>query len=288
MDSSPSPADWTASALFSPSKARAQQAQAKDWAYVDAWLVRKYGKRLPVFERNEQTLQALLTLVTLNENADEQRSLVEKVEKSVLQTSFKRDQGDEHIHKSLLASLSGDGENSLNALAEANVLLGTSGVTRAAEELCHLATEHFELNEQVMRADAQQGSLTRNEARLKSLLHELREDTFKVPSELPDQTVDWMRTTKHMKAKVAEYDERLGMLRSTSVQSPSIEDVGRQMSDFADQRAQMDAINAELSAFDSLPSNPKVARAKLESARNELRSLTTTRDKLFEGLVGNR
>lgn len=79
---------WTASALFSPSKARQQQAQAKDWSFVDAWLQRRYGtKSVPAFERNEDTLQALLALATLNESADEQRNLVHRIHKAALKDS---------------------------------------------------------------------------------------------------------------------------------------------------------------------------------------------------------
>lgn len=72
-------------ALFSPSKARQQQAQAKDWVFVESWLSRKYyPKPVPTFERNEETLQALMTLVAFNERADEERELLEKVERQAL------------------------------------------------------------------------------------------------------------------------------------------------------------------------------------------------------------
>ena len=80
-----SDADWAASALFSPSKARIAQAQARDWGFVDSWLAKRYsGKRVPAFEKSEDTLEALLTLATLNESADEQRQAVDRVEQSAL------------------------------------------------------------------------------------------------------------------------------------------------------------------------------------------------------------
>lgn len=74
-----------ASALFSPSKARQQQAQAKDWGYVTTWLRKKYfPKPIPNFERNEETLQALLNLAAFNERADEEQELIERVEREAL------------------------------------------------------------------------------------------------------------------------------------------------------------------------------------------------------------
>ena len=66
----------SAGALFSPSKARQQRALAQDWAHVDAWLSARYGGRIPSFERNEDTLKELLTLVAANEKADEEEEPV--------------------------------------------------------------------------------------------------------------------------------------------------------------------------------------------------------------------
>lgn len=42
-DTMDSDADWAASALFSPSKARIAQAQARDWGFVDSWLAKRYS-----------------------------------------------------------------------------------------------------------------------------------------------------------------------------------------------------------------------------------------------------
>ena len=70
---------------FSPSKARAQRAQAAEWAQVDSWLSSKYqGRSVPSFERNEDTLKALLALVSANEKADEEREALWMVEKKAL------------------------------------------------------------------------------------------------------------------------------------------------------------------------------------------------------------
>jgi len=82
MDSAP---DVLPSAFFSPSKAKQQRAQAQDWQHVDAWLASKYqGRSVPLFERNEETLKALLALVAVNEKADEERDLLWNVQKESL------------------------------------------------------------------------------------------------------------------------------------------------------------------------------------------------------------
>ena len=71
-------------ALFSPSKARQQRAQANDWQHVETWLSALYPNRpLPTFERNEDTLKALLALAAANECADEEASLMRALEEEV-------------------------------------------------------------------------------------------------------------------------------------------------------------------------------------------------------------
>lgn len=80
MDTTLTPSD-----LFSPSKARQHRAQAHEWAAVDSWLSAKYsGRSVPTFERNDNTLKALLALSSVNERADEEIALIEKLENSVL------------------------------------------------------------------------------------------------------------------------------------------------------------------------------------------------------------
>ncbi|KAI1117792.1 hypothetical protein F5Y14DRAFT_323654 [Nemania sp. NC0429] len=103
-------------AIFSPSAARAAASTAKDWAYVDAWLRRQFAALRqgqvqqghgqdgspatapqnqsniskptttspPPFERNPETLEALLSLIAANEEADEDRDRLARLESAAL------------------------------------------------------------------------------------------------------------------------------------------------------------------------------------------------------------
>ncbi|KAI1362386.1 hypothetical protein F5Y08DRAFT_312305 [Xylaria arbuscula] len=74
-------------AIFSPSIARAAASTAKDWAYVDAWLRRQWthiGNKPPSFERNSETLEVLLSLIAANEEADEERDRLVRLEAAAL------------------------------------------------------------------------------------------------------------------------------------------------------------------------------------------------------------
>ena len=75
----------TPSDLFSPSKARQQRAQAQDWAHIDSWLSYKYaGRTVPTFERNDETLKVLRELSMANERADDERTVMERLEREAL------------------------------------------------------------------------------------------------------------------------------------------------------------------------------------------------------------
>ncbi|KAK5716561.1 hypothetical protein LTR15_009452 [Elasticomyces elasticus] len=282
-----SPGDWTASALFSPSKARAQQAQARDWASVDNWLSKQYGKRIPAFERNEETLQALLTLATLNEDADEHRGLVWKVQKAALSAQAARpNDGDEH-YRNLLEAMSSEDRENLDAVAGTAAVLDVDSTAAMYSRLCELTAESFEISQQIDSAASQHAAIAGEQARLEQLLRELNAPHFQAPDDVLEQTTEWVRNTKHFKAKLAEYDERLSVLRSVPSPSPTVEDFERQTSDLETLRGRLRTLETELSEFGNLPPDPKVARFKLEGARKDLRDLVGRRDRLFEDLAEN-
>ncbi|EJT75283.1 hypothetical protein GGTG_05220 [Gaeumannomyces tritici R3-111a-1] len=127
-------------AIFSPSVARAAASAAKDWSYVDAWLASRFRGRPapPRFERNADTLRALLALAALNESADEQRDLLAAVEADALaeleaaatgHDGGERDPPDaatdlasvrRDLLSALAAGLTRDGRASLDAMAAAS------------------------------------------------------------------------------------------------------------------------------------------------------------------------
>jgi HAUS augmin-like complex subunit 1 len=285
-----SEADWAANALFSPSKARIVQAQARDWGFVDTWLSKRYGgKRLPNFERNEETLEALLTLATLNEGADEQRSIVDRVEQSALSGFEAQRSGiSEDVYQAVVRNMDQRGNESLETLAKTAIVLNApsrTSITDLATSSIDLQNERFDLSQQQARLETQKEALQREANRLKALLREIKDDAFRPAPDLVEQTVEWTRGSKHLRAKVGEYDDRLSALRSTGPPPVTIEQVAQQSEQFQAQRLQLLGLEAELKAYQSLPTNAREAKAILEQSRDELRKLSQRRDRLFEELV---
>ncbi|KAL2024784.1 hypothetical protein VTK56DRAFT_5605 [Thermocarpiscus australiensis] len=165
-------------AIFSPSVARAAASAAKDWSYVDAWLHRKFpGRGPPPFERNADTLRALLALASANEAADEERALVARLEAETLAQlqaherappqQHQNDDSDEHavndntaldsarqaILTSLESALTREGQTALDATASLAVELGIALPTPAAlgAELLSLSSRTAALEQAIAR-----------------------------------------------------------------------------------------------------------------------------------------
>jgi HAUS augmin-like complex subunit 1 len=121
------PTPLSPGSTFSPSKARQQVAQARDWNDVDSWLTAKFGRRsAPAFERNPETLKILLSLAACNEAADEETELLSRLETQAI-TSLQAEHDKEREHDLLAAleeSLTAEGREALGVLSEASVALG--------------------------------------------------------------------------------------------------------------------------------------------------------------------
>lgn len=252
---------------------------------VEGWLSKKYGLRMPAFERNEDTLQALLKLANLNEDADEQRVQVEKIQKAALQTLSKKQDGiaGEVVHSVLVESAN---DSSLDILAELVVALdcSTTNTSVMARDLVELTSTKFEMEQQVQRTEAQLAALHNEQIRVTRLIEQLKSDDFQAPADTLENTAEWARMAKQLKAKVSEYEERLSASRPVS-QSTEFENVRRRLEDVDQQRQLLAGLEAEVKAFQDLPSSTTDAKRTIEGARERLRKLTEQRDRLFESLV---
>jgi HAUS augmin-like complex subunit 1 len=168
-------------AIFSPSVARQAASTAQDWNYIDSWLSSRFkasgrGPSAPAFERNADTLKALLALANLNESADEERELLARAEGDALrqvrearearerERREKSEGGDEDIPPSLEswkediltsleAGLPKEGQTALTALASSAVELGIAEPTpeTIAVGIARLQTQIFDLDQHLSR-----------------------------------------------------------------------------------------------------------------------------------------
>ncbi|OCK86203.1 hypothetical protein K432DRAFT_341819 [Lepidopterella palustris CBS 459.81] len=298
MDTSLTPTD-----LFSPSKARQQRAQAQDWAQIESWLRYKYaGRSIPTFERNEETLKALRALALANERADEERSLIERVEQDALKELQETDinPADAKILNTITSNLTPEGQRSLDALASTAIALETPNTD--PETLAHTLIQHTTtastLSNQLNHLQTLQSYLNTQLSSLRSDLQSLQSPAFTTPSSLPRQTTDWSRQTRLLRSKMREYEDKLATLPpptpSSSITSIKPSDLAsaaglaslvEKERELVVLRERVEKLEEEVAQFRHLPTDKEAARKEVRKREVELDGLRRARDGLFEGLM---
>lgn len=296
--------------LFSPSKARQQRAQAADWAQIESWLSCKFpGRPIPPFERNDDTLATLRALALANERADEDRLLQDRLERDASRECEERLAGQNEEDKKMLdtmtAYLSPAGLSSLHALAATAV--GIEAVDARAETLAHVIMAHTRtvqnLGNQIAHIESLTAYLDAQHAQLRSQLSALQHDTaFQTPPNLPRQTSEMVRQTKHLRTKIREYEDRIaglqyGQGRARSMSSSAARGAAeasnaRALEEMLEQQMELDRVRervagleARVEEFAGLPADREGARKEVGKLEVELDGWRRKRDALFGGLV---
>lgn len=283
-------------AIFSPSVARLAASTARDWSHVDAWLTTKYKDRpVPPFERNQDTLNALLALAALNESSDDNRDLVARVEGSALRdirrdkerltslASFKHD-----FLTALEQTLTREGSASLDAMAEAALQLGMAfpEPSQLSQAMLRLQTTVFDLDQAFARVQTLQRHIDAESAKLESLLSEVRGDEYRPPADLARQNLDMHRRVKALDKKLPEMKDKVSSLaRAVGLPNPTIQQVSQEEEKYLRLLDVKIGLDQQLIEFEGLPPDIAMARQQLEALTRELRNITDRRDAVFEGLV---
>lgn len=291
--------DLLPSALFSPSKAAQQRAQAQDWHHVDTWLSSKYqGRTVPTFERNEETLKTLIALVAANEKADEERDLVWSIQKEAL-GELKSQQYSIHesphstsaIVNGLTKALPTEGSDNLDAMAS---LAGVIDAPNAQPEtmamtFISLTQTSQSLTEHLLRLTHLQRRLENEVISLRSQMQRMKDPAMQPPIALARQTVDWNRNTKVLKAKLGEYNDRLAALAADTAlergNGELVEKIAKREKNIEELRVNVESLEKQVDAFRGLPNDRDGARKEVERAVEELAALQSKRDGIFEGWV---
>ncbi|EEP80611.1 predicted protein [Uncinocarpus reesii 1704] len=283
-------------AILSPSKARQAASQAKDWAYVTNWLNRKYSpNRVPNFERNDDTLKALLNIAAANDTADEEEALIHRAREEtigLLKATEAERSPDPTL--ALLEDIEDELDDKSNKLlqdmAETAVLLGipTGDLANLDRSILNLTREEFNATEQLQKLETLQLYLKREIATLHEQLEELKDDRkYETPPDLPAKTSEWVRNKKTVDAKAKEYQSRImAWAKLPEIGKPRIEDLMIEEEGVVRIREKVKSLENTVSTFHGLPSNIVDAKSEYQKLENELHALIRQRDQLFEGLVG--
>ncbi|KAK8120053.1 hypothetical protein PG999_004173 [Apiospora kogelbergensis] len=295
-------------AIFSPSVARAAASTAKDWSYVDNWLkTRCAGVRtVPKFERNPDTLRALLALASHNEAVDEERHQLAQLEKAALdevkaadaakdaarqaqqQGTVKGELVADDILDAIEENLTREGRTALDAMARMAVELGMAFPTSETlgARYVELQAKVFELEQTLDRVALLQKYLDRESRTMDGFIQDARGPEYRPAADLAKQNLDLQRQIKTMSAKLPEIGQQLAALeKSVAIPNLTVEHVKKDEDAYLDLLATKKELDAQAKAFAGLPPDVEAARVELEALRAQLRDATARRDAIFEGLV---
>ncbi|KAJ5809821.1 uncharacterized protein N7503_002039 [Penicillium pulvis] len=288
------------SPLASPTKARQAAIQAKDWAYINSWLTRKYTpKPVPQFERNEDTLRVLLTLAAANDAADEETNIRDRAQEEAIQ-AFKvqeeAERKDPHerqkneILDEVEMCLDDKGRRDLDDLAESAVVMGNTlnpEPEDLSQSIVELTAEDFEAQDQIAKVEMLRLYLQKELSRLQADLEELKSDeAYAMPQDVQAQTSEWIRGTKMLTTKVGEYHDRIASLERNQPAGPTIEQLMLDEENVVRLQDIVKSLEARVRAFHDLPTDIPGARARYKELERELSQLNRQRDMLFGTLVG--
>jgi len=292
MDSFDSP-------LASPTKARQAAIQAKDWAYINSWLTRKYApKPVPQFERNEDTLRVLLTLAAANDAADEETNIHHRAQEEAIhafkvQEEAERKDPHERQKNEILDEvemcLDDKGRRDLDDLAESAVVMGNTlnpEPEDLSQSIVELTAEDFDAQDQIAKVETLRLYLQKELSRLQADLEELKSDeAYAMPQDIQAQTSEWIRGTKTLSKKVGEYHDRIASLERNQPSGPTIQQLMVDEESIIRLRETVKSLEGRVKAFHNLPTDIPGARARYKELERELGQLSRQRDLLFGSLV---
>lgn len=283
--------------LISPTKARQAAIQAKDWAYVNSWLNRKFAPHpVPAFERNEDTLKTLLAIAAANDAADEEASLLHRAREEVVRALKERDKIEDARKRDILedieARLDFQGQESLNDLAETVVLLGdtSTDITELAHAFIELTRDEFELANQVQHVQELQQYLDKEIILVQEEIETLKtHSAYEIPSDLTPKTLEWTRSAKLLGAKIVEYRDKITSLqRSISIDGPTIENVAEEERNVLQLKETVRQLESKIKSYRDLPPDLEDAINEYRRLEKELNRLIRERDALFDHAVAQK
>ncbi|GFN18447.1 uncharacterized protein AtWU_08250 [Aspergillus tubingensis] len=281
------------SPLLSPAKARQAAIQAKDWAYVNAWLSRQYAPNpVPSFERNEDTLRTLLALAAANDTADEEATVLHQAREQAVESFKAREESEERQKVEILDevehSLDDNGRRNLDDLAETTAVLGALGTSTRdlGQSIIELTVEEFDAQQQMSRVQALHEYLGEELATLREQLLDLKtNEVYETPANLPALTAEWTRETKLLSAKAGEYQDRIASLERNRSKGPTLEEVIAEEQSVIRMLESTKTLVERVKKLHDLPSDIPGARAQYKELEQELDRLTQQRNTMSEKLA---
>lgn len=290
------PAEDDITHLLSPSKAREASARAKDWSLVTSFLTRLYHPSPPPrFERNDDTLQALLSLIAANAAADERANFLLHAQREELEhlTSARSSPNGgqdfiDNILNTLEHSLDPSAYEALDEIAQVSVQMGSLSTDpeTLGKDIIDLTAKEFYLEDQVKKIDELRQQLERETAQLHDQLNRLKDEQAQEEQETQQQHIaDWNRASKMLGVKFMEYREKVAAFERNDNDGLTIEDLREKEEVVLQQKDRLKRLERDLQGYHNLPPDLESMKAEYQRLNAEVIRLQRKRDELFENLA---
>ncbi|KAJ4164116.1 hypothetical protein LMH87_005802 [Akanthomyces muscarius] len=287
--------------MFSPSVARIAATEAKDWSFVDCWVAAQFPDRQPPpFERNADTMRALLALIAFSDTASEEAHLIARVDRDALR---ELPRNADSAGNTTLVTPSAMRESLLHIIEqelpkEGRIALDSMSSMALSTKISLPEPEHlgaaiigtqsaiFEVEQMASRAESLGRNIHSEIVHANNVLKTMQDEVCSVPEGLAKRNLELQRTVKAMTAQVPEFGRRIASLKSATASSDfTVHDILREEDDFIALVENKKELENRISVFRGLPSNPDLARDELNAYRRELQGIMSQRDAAFRGLV---
>lgn len=291
----------TSAPMFSPSVARVAASEARDWCFVDSWLASQFlGRQPPPFERNADTLKALIGLIAYNETASEEARLLARTDRDGL-GELSQQVGSScssdvptfsRVRDSVLyiveQELPREGKLALDSLA--NMAIAAQIALPEPEFLCVsiLGMQSFvvQVEQMTSRVKTLERQIHSDVAQANVILAAMQNVSYMQPDGLVKHNMELQRIVKAMTAQMPEFERRVTSMKMTAASSDvSVHDILEREQEYITLVQDRKELEKRISVFRGLPSDPDLAREELKAYRQELRGITSQRDAAFQGLV---
>ncbi|KAJ3499766.1 hypothetical protein NLG97_g54 [Lecanicillium saksenae] len=287
--------------MFSPSVARVAAAEVKDWSFVDSWLAVQFpGRHPPPFERNADTLRALLALIAFNDCASEDARLLSRIDRDAIRDLPQHTESGGSpasatltvMRDSLLDivehELPKEGKVALNSMASMAISakMAFPEPEQLGAAIFDTQSAVFEAERMISRAETLERHVHSEIAHTNAVLNTMQDDAYQMPDGLGKRNLELQRTVKAMSAQAPEFERRIASLKASVASSEfTVHDILREEQDYLALVENRKELEKHISVFRGLPSDPDLARDELNAYRQELQGITSRRDAAFQGLV---
>ena len=282
--------------LTSPSKAAQAASDYEAWSSVFDFLKPLFHPRpIPSFERNPDTLKALLDLISYSESLTEQATSTASTHSQILQavesSASQSKDPVTYLLTTLERSLTLEGSKALDTLASLSTTLGTTSADpdEMAMSVVQLKRSECEVEQQLQRVETLHQQLKAENARAEELLARLKGEESQTPRNIPHKTGEWTRGARQLDMKLGEYKGRAKRLekghggrKAVEIGIPELKAEEREIRDL---EARVSGLEGRVRGFEGLPPDKELALLEVEKMRKELEALARRRDAMFEGLV---